>query len=447
MQPETRFAPVGEDRVAYQVVGDGPFDLVYCSGAWSHIDMRWEHPRLSNVLRRLAGFSRVIAFDRRGSGASDPLPFDELATWERGAEDMRAVLDATASRRAALYAFADAGPLGILFAATQPDRTAALVLNTTSARFLAAPDYPAGAGEDALNVISAITATWGTEDYVRAFLPTLADDDDFRRWYARYLRACASPRVVTSYFEHIMRADIRDAVSLVSCPTLVLHFEHAPIPVAQGRWLAEHIAGARFELLSGDQSQFFDERQERMITLIEEFLTGIGRGSEPDRLLATVLFTDIVGSTDRTVALGDRRWRELLDRHDATVRRHVLRVGGRLVKTTGDGAVAMFDGPGKAIRCALALTGDLRDAGIAIRAGLHTGEVELRGDDVGGIAVHIAARVMGEAGPGDVFVSRTVRDLLMGSPIRLTDRGTHALRGVPGDWQLFAAVGPYDPTR
>jgi class 3 adenylate cyclase len=435
--PETRFARVGEDRVAYQVVGDGPVDLVYCSGTWNHVDMRWEHPRIANVMRRLAAFSRLIVFDRRGSGASDPLPLDEVATVERGAEDVLAVLDAAGSSQAAIYGFADAGALALVFATTHPERTSALVLNSTTARFMAGPDYPAGLTEEALPAVRSLLALWGTEDWVRAVFPDVAADDDFRRWYAKYLRACASPRVVATHFEHMMAVDIRDRLPRVGCPTLVMHFEQARIPLAQGRWMAERIPGARFEVLPGGDGQYFTEDQDRMVGLIEEFLTGIRHAAASDRALATVLFTDIVRSTDRSAALGDGRWRVLLDRHDATVRRHVLRLDGRLVRTTGDGAVATFDRPAKAIRCARDIVDDLREAGIEIRAGLHTGEVELRGDDVGGIAVHIAARVMAEAQPGEIVVSRTVRDLVMGSPIALVDCGERALRGVPGTWQLF----------
>jgi len=435
--PETRFARIGDDRVAYQVVGEGPVDLVYCSGTWNHVDMRWEHPRLANVMRRLAAFSRVIVFDRRGSGASDPLPLDEVATWERGTEDVLAVLDAAGSEQAAIYGFADAGALALAFATTHPDRASALVLNSTTARFLAGPDYPAGLPDAALPAVRELLGLWGTEDWVRAVLPEVAADDDFRRWYAKYLRACASPRVVASHFEHMMQVDVRHLLPRVRCPTLVMHFEQARIPLPQGRWMAENIPGSRFETLPGGDSQYFTEDQDRMLELIEEFLTGIRHATASDRALATVLFTDIARSTDRTAALGDGRWRVLLDRHDATVRRHVLRLDGRLVRTTGDGAIATFDRPAKAIRCARAIVDDLRDAGLELRAGLHTGEVELRGDDVGGIAVHIAARVMAEAEPGEVLVSRTVRDLVMGSAIALVDRGEYALKGVPGTWQLF----------
>ena len=440
--PETKFARVGDDRVAYQVIGKGPIDLVYCSGAWNHVDLRWEHPRLSNVIRRLASFSRVIVFDRRGSGASDPLPLDELATWERGAEDMLAVLDAAGSGRAAIYGFADAGPLAILFAATHPRRTSALVLNTTSARFLAAPDYPVGVSGETAEAALALVGLWGTEDYVRALVPELAADDDFRPWYARYLRACASPRVVATYFEHMIRADVRDFLTLVTCPTLVLHFEHAIIPPEQGRWLAAHIAGARYEVLPGGQSGYFTERQEDMVARIETFLTGAARRADPERALATVLLTDIVGSTHRATALGDRRWHAVLARHDAIIRRHVRLAGGRVVRTTGDGTLAAFGGPARAIRCAVAIVDDLRDAGIDIRCGLHTGEVEPRGEDLGGIAVHIAARVMSAARAGEVLVTRTVHDLVMGSSIGFADRGVHTFKGVPGDWHLFAVAGP-----
>jgi class 3 adenylate cyclase len=435
--PETRFARVGEDRIAYQIVGEGPVDLVYCSGTWNHVDMRWEHPRIANVMRRLAAFSRLIVFDRRGSGASDPLPLDEVATWERGTEDVLAVLDAAGSEHAAVYGFADAGALAVSFATTHPERTSALVLNSTTARFMAGPDYPVGLTEEGIAAVRGLLGLWGTEDWVRAVLPEVAADDDFRRWYAKYLRACASPRVVTTHFEHMMRVDIRDRLPLVSCPTLVMHFEQARIPLAQGRWIADHVPGAHFEILPGGDSQYFTEDQDRMCGLIEEFLTGIRRAASSDRVLATVLFTDIVRSTDRSAALGDGRWRVLLDHHDASVRRHVLRLDGRLVRTTGDGVVATFDRPAKAIRCARAIVDDLREAGLEIRAGLHTGEVELRGDDVGGIAVHIAARVMAEAEAGEIVVSRTVRDLVMGSSIALVDRGERPLKGVPGTWQLF----------
>ncbi len=435
--PETRFARVGDDRIAYQVVGDGPIDLVYCSGLWNHVDMRWEHPRLANVMRRFASFSRFIVFDRRGSGASDPLPVDEVASWERGAQDILAVLDAAHSEHAAVYGFADAGAFAIAFATSHPERTSALVLNSTTARFLAGPDYPIGLSPDGLGAVRALLSLWGTEDWVRAVFPEIAADDEFRRWYAKYLRACASPRVVAAHFEHSMQVDIRHLLPRITCPTLVMHFEQGKIPIAHGRWLAEHVPGARFEALPGDDSQYFTEDQDRMIGVVEEFLTGIRRAAEPDRVLATVLFTDIVRSTHASAAVGDLRWRVMLDRHDEMVRRHVKRLDGRVVKTTGDGAVATFERPAKAIRCAVALVDDLREAGLQIRAGVHTGEVEVRDDDVGGIAVAIAARVMAEADPGEVLVSRTVRDLVMGSTIAFVDRGERPLKGVPGTWQLF----------
>jgi class 3 adenylate cyclase len=363
--------------------------------------------------RSLASSCRLIVFDRRGTGISDPLPPDPLPPWETYARELGAVLDEVGVERAALLAEVDAGPTGIFFAATKPERTSALILAHTTAKFVAADDYPIGlpaAVAEAL--VAEIDRLWGSEALAAMVAPSRVGDERFRRWFAKLNRAGASPR----------------AAQL--------------IPVAHGRYLAERIPRATLVELPGADPTLVWETPELVVDHIEAFLTGVRRAAAPTRILATVLFTDIVGSTERAGRLGDRRWRELLNVHDELARRVVEEFDGRLVKTTGDGILATFDGPGRAIRCAAALTDELRGIGVQIRAGLHTGEVELRDGDVGGIAVHIAARVLAAAGPGDVLTSRTVRDLVVGSEIKLHNRGAQPLKGVEGTWELFSAARP-----
>ncbi len=440
--PETKYARVGQDRLAYQVLGQGPPDLVFTMGAFSHVDIVWEDPQMALFLRRLASFSRLIRFDRRGTGASDPLPSHPLPPWEAYAEELTAVMDAVGSQRAALLAAGpQAGPMALFVAGTKPERTGVLILADATARYLVADDYPIGVPREAAEaMIARAEELWGTEAFAGINMPSRAGDQRFVRWSARLQRAIASPRVVRAYLRALLEVDVRALLPLVQAPTLVLaHREFQQLPVAHGRYLAEHIPEAR--LVELPSNLLLWEQSELALEVVEEFLVGARRSVAPTRVLATVLFTDIVGSTERAAELGDRRWRELLQVHDELAGRLVEQWGGRLIKTTGDGVLATFDGPGRAIGCAAGLREELGEIGVQIRAGLHVGEVELRGDDVGGIAVHIAARVMATAGAGEIVVSRTVRDLVVGSDVVLQDRGSRRLKGVEGDWQLFAVVG------
>jgi class 3 adenylate cyclase len=441
MQPETRYARLDGDRIAYQVLGEGPPDLVLARRSYSHIDIAWEDPGTTLFLRRLASFCRLILFDRRGTGPSDALPPDPLPPWESYAEELAAVLDEVGSQRAAIMAHLDAGPTALLFAATRPERTSALVLVHTSARFAAASDYPIGGTPAQVEeALASFNRLWGSDELAARLVPSRAGDARFLGWFAKFQRASARPKDAQVFLRAMAEVDVRPVLPLVQAPTLVLHRrDFRLVPIAQGRYLAERIAGARLLELPGSDVDLTWETPELALDAVQEFLTGVRRSVEPSRVLATVLFTDIVGSTQRAARLGDRRWRELLEVHDELGRRLVEQFGGQLVKTTGDGLLATFDGPGRAIRCAAALGDELAGIGLQIRAGVHTGEIELRDGDVGGIAVHIAARVMAAAAPGELLTSSTVRDLVVGSDIAMTDRGPHPLKGLDGSWQLYAA--------
>jgi class 3 adenylate cyclase len=439
-EPETRYARLGDERIAYQVVGSGPPDLVLSSGTFASIDLDWDDPMVAAMYHRMSRFCRLIRFDRRGSGASDPLPLRALPSWESYLDEVLAVMDAVGAHRAAVMGMFDAGPMAALFAATYPDRTTALILANTGARLLRADDYPIGtAPERAAAVVDQVVETWGSVDHVHLQVPSRADDEHFRRWFARYTRSIASPGAVRAYLTAMLEADARPALRSVHVPTLVLHrSDYAMYRIQHGRYLAEIVEGATFVELPGRDGPLAWEHPELAVDAIEEFLTGALRSTAPERALTTIVFTDIVGSTRCADALGDSRWRQLLDQHDETARRVVAAFGGRLVETTGDGVLATFDGPGRAVRAALALREDVGGLGLEIRTGAHTGEVELRGSHVGGIAVHIAARVMQAADAGEILVSRTVRDILVGSGLHLAERGPHALKGVPDEWDLFA---------
>jgi len=441
---ETRYARLGRDRIAYQTLGEGPLVLVNAPGSFSHADVALEDPAAMLYYRRLASFAKVIHFDRRGTGGSDPAPSDARPPGERYAEELTAVLDAADVEQAAILAMFDVGPMVIGFAAANAHRVAALILANTSARHLAADDYPIGIPPEVAEALRvAMEESWGTEELVRLLVPSRANDERFCRWYAKLQRAIASPQTVQAFIRDSYSVDARPLLPQVEAPTLVLHRRQFQlVPVDHGRYLAEHIPAARLVELPGGDGPLVWETPELALDVIQEFLTGTRRALEPDRLLATVLFTDIVGSTQQAGQLGDRRWRELLELHDQAARRWVEAFGGRLVKSTGDGILATFDSPARAIRCAVALAEDLGGLGIQLRAGLHTGEIELRHGDVGGIGVHIAARVMAAAAPGEILVSRTVHDLVTGSGIALRDRGVHRLKGVQGDWQLLAVEGP-----
>jgi class 3 adenylate cyclase len=441
VQPETRYARLDGDRIAYQVLGEGPPDLVLARRSYGHIDIAWEDPGITLFLRRLASFCRLILFDRRGTGPSDPLPPDPLPPWESYAEELAAVLDEVGCERPAIMAELDAGPTALLFAATRPERTSALVLVNTSARFVAASDYPIGFAAKAVEgLVAQFDQLWGSDAMAARLVPSRAGDVRFLRWFAKWQHASVSPRGAQAFLRAMAEVDVRRVLPLVQTPTLILHRRGFDlVPIAHGRYLAEHIAGARLIELPGSDVDLTWETPELALDGIQEFLTGVRRTAEPTRVLATVLFTDIAGSTEQAARLGDRRWRELLEVHDELADRLVEQYGGQLVKTTGDGILATFDGPGRAIRCAAALRDELAGIDLQIRAGLHTGEIELRDDDVGGIAVHITARVMAAAAMGEILTSSTVRDLVVGSDIAMTDRGPHPLKGVDGTWRLFAA--------
>jgi class 3 adenylate cyclase len=442
LEPETRYARLGDERIAYQVVGDGPPDLVLTSGTFGSIDLDFQDAMSARMYLRLAQFCRLVRFDRRGSGASDPLPLGSLPLSESYADEIAAVMDAVGSRRAVIMAMFDAGPAAALFAATQPTRTAGLVLVNTAARLLRADDYEPGVPpERAGAIVDQVVSTWGSEDQVDQQVPSRASDEQFRRWFARYTRSIGSPGSVRAHLAAMLRADARPVLGDVHVPTLVIHrSNYGLFRIEHGRYLADAIPGAALVELPGRDGPLPWEHPDLAVAAIEEFLTGAHTGAEPERALLSTLFTDVVGSTELATDLGDQRWRSLLDQHDDTARRVVVAAGGRLVETTGDGVLATFDGPGRAVRAASALRGELDRLGLAIRAGVHTGEVELRGAVIGGLTVHIGARVMQAAQPGEILVSRTVRDILLGSTVRFAERGPHQLKGVPGTWDLFSVT-------
>lgn len=438
--PETQFALLGEDRIAYQVFGEGDIDLLYAGATGDPIDLRWDWPPYAEFLRRLATRARVIMFDRRGSGSSDDVSGEALPGWERWADEARAVLDAVSSERAVLFGVADGGPVAVLFTASHPARSHGLILASTSAAF-AEQNTTAGIAStwSAQEAATFATQAWGTRALADFTNPDAAHDSAFVRWFARSNRLAYNPRDAGTLIGEELLIDVRAVLSSVQVPTLVLHSEDCQaLAVEGGRYLAEHIAGAQLVVTAGRDTYLFTEPAAR--AHIEKFLSSFRGSSESDRALAAILFTDFVGSTKRLSELGDSAWRDLLDSHDVIARTVVERHRGRLVKTTGDGILATFDGPGRAIRCATALRDALRPLGLEIRAGLHTGEVEVRGDDVAGIAVHIASRVLDTAAPGELWVSAAVPMLVAGAGFDFDDRGSHELKGIDGTWQLFAAT-------
>lgn len=437
--PEVRFARSGDVSVAYQVVGSGPIDLVLVHGWVLSFQPGWEWPALARFYRRLSGLGRLILFDKRGTGLSDRVP--SIPTLEQRMDDLRAVMDAAGSERAAVLGISEGGPMCALFAATYPERTAAFVGMGTYARRMWAPDYPIGFRTPS-PWHEPRPEDWGAPT-ARQFLaeraPSIAVDQEAVRWYASYLIRGASPAAAAQLAAMNRRIDVRPVLSTIRVQTLVL-FRRGEYLRDASRHLGEGIPSARLVELPGDDHLPWEGDQEAVLGEIERFLGVAHDEVSPDRVLSTVLFTDVVGSTERAAELGDARWRALLDEHDATATRLLERFRGRLVKTTGDGLLATFDGPARAVRCAQAVAAEVRAVGLEVRAGVHTGEVELRGDDVGGIAVHVGARVAALAGAGEVLASRTVTDLVAGSGIVFEDRGEHALKGVPGTWRLFAAV-------
>lgn len=445
MLPETRYARCNTEgatcHIAYQTLGSGERDIVFMSAWFSHVDGRWEEPRFAAMLRRIASMGRLIVFDRRGSGASDPMP-SAAPTWEDWADDILAVMDAAGSKRATLIGVGDSGPLAILFAATYPERVSSLVLINTGARLVRGDDYPFGLSREEVDrFLQRTRETWGTGGVVDVFSPSAATDERYRQWWAKYQRMSASPGRSTAMAGLVFDIDVRRVLSAVHVPTLVMHRrDFRFFPIDHGRYLAEHVPGAKFVELDGADGFIYLGDIGAVLDGVEEFVTGARPARDADRVLATVLLTDMVGSTDRAVELGDHRWRGVLDAHDAVVRTQLEQYRGKLHRTTGDGILATFDGPARGIRCAFGVRDDLRREGIEIRAGLHTGEIELRENEIGGIAVHIAARVSALASAGEVLCTSTVKDLVTGSEIAFADRGAHALKGVPREWQLYAVT-------
>jgi class 3 adenylate cyclase len=438
--PETHYAKTDDGvHIAYQVFGDGLFDLVVVPGFISHLELQWEDEAIARDLRRLGSFSRVIMFDKRGTGMSDRT--GRLPDIDRRMLDIEAVMQAADSEHAALLAVSEGGPMALLFAAAHPGRTRALVLLGAYARLTACPDYEIGMPTELVYQFAQyLEPRWGTGVGLAAWAPSVAHDPAARESFARLQRLAASPGAAVALMSSYLDIDVRPALPLVNAPVLVMHrTADRMIPFVHGQYLAEHIDGARLVELPGTDHFWWTEGTGQILDETEEFLTGARSVPEPDRVLASVLFTDIVDSTRRAAELGDRSWRLLLNRHDALSERQVERYGGRLVKTTGDGVLAVFDGPARSVRCARAISDGAQALGLEVRAGVHTGEVELRGDDIAGLGVNIAARVESLAQPGEVLVSRTVTDLVAGSGLDFADRGEHDLKGVPGRWRLFAA--------
>ena len=438
MEPGSiRYANAGGVEIAYRVMGTGPLDVVWVSGLASNLEIDFESPPYVRLMERLASFSRLMIFDKRGMGLSDRNV--GAPTLEARMDDVRAVMDAVGSEHAALIGISEGGPMSILFAATYPERTVALVLYGALARTREDGDYPLGNEATFAQMYRIFDDGWGRGESLRVFAPSLLENVRVREQWARVERAAGSPNTMRAIVDTLVGIDVRPVLPSVSVPTLVLHgTDDATAPIGNGRWLADHIPGARFVEIPGEHltahvgHRFADE--------VESFLTGKRHAVATDRVLSTVLFSDIVGSTEQAAAVGDRRWREVLDQHDAIASRQVDIYRGTRVKATGDGVLATFDGPARAIACGCELRDSLRTLGVEVRVGLHTGEIELRGTDIGGIAVAISARIERIAQTGEVLVSRTVKDLVVGSGIEFADRGTHQLKGVPGDWQLFAVT-------
>ena len=437
-----RYARSGDVEIAYRTMGAGPIDLVFVQGALTHLDVLGEDPAYRRFCESLSGFSRLILFDKRGMGLSDRT---EVGTLEERMDDVRAILDALDSERAILLGVSEGGPMSILFAATYPERTQALILCGAEVKEERTDDWPWGetTREQHEANMARVPEIWGSSrsrmiDYV---WPSATGDDSRRAWMRRLQVAAATPRVAIAFMDMAFGIDVRDVAPAINVPTLILHSPHDQVcHVENARFLAREIPGARFAELAGTDHVPWGDCMAEVIAHIREFLTGTREAAEPERALATILFTDIVDSTKRAADLGDRRWHELLERHHEAIRRELARYRGRELDTAGDGFFASFDGPARAIRCATAAVAAVRPLGIEIRAGLHTGECERIGEKLGGIAVHIGARVASAAHAGEVLVSSTVKDLVSGSGIEFEDRGEHQLKGISDGWHLFAVA-------
>ncbi len=441
LPPKTEYARSGELHIAYQVVGEGPLDLVYVPGWVSNVERAWEEPTLARFLGRLATFSRLIVFDKRGTGLSDRVPPASLPSLEERMDDLRAVMDAAGSERAAVFGFSEGGNLGVLFAASHPARTRALALFGTFAKRLRRPDYPwAPTVEERQREFERVEREWSLGMNLEQYVPSKLGDEAFLRRLAAYFRSAASPGAAVALLRMNTEIDIRQVLPAIHVPTLVLHRSgDRSVNVEEGRWMAAQIPDARFVELPGEDHMPWVGDQDAILDELQEFLTGDRPAREPDRILATVLVTDIVGSTRHAARLGDRAWSDLLARHHEIVRSELERFRGREVDTAGDGFLATFDGPARAVGCACRIRDAVKTLGIEIRAGLHTGEIEVADGKLRGIAVHTGARIAASAQPGEILVSNTVRDLVAGSGLQFADRGMHALKDIPRTWQLFAA--------
>jgi class 3 adenylate cyclase len=437
-RPNTRYARNGTTHLAYQEVGRGDLDLLLIDTWVHHVEAVWDFPDLARFLRRLASFGRLIHFDHRGTGLSDPVTIDQLPDLHTQVDDAVAVLHEAGSERAAVIGLNEGSNIAAMLAAQHPDLCRSLVLHAFTTHYVLGPDLPQQLiDEETLFEAGAVS----DESYVEFLAPSRIGDAEFRRGLRRLQRLSIRPGVFWHFFRQSFEADITSLLPAIHCPTLVLNRTGNPIvSVEQSRQAADAILGARFVELPGTDHVAWSEGVDLLLDEVEEFLTGARGGTDPDRLLTTLLFTDIVGSTDKAAEIGDRRWRDLLDQHNQVVRGQLTRFGGREVSTTGDGFFATFDRPMSAVRCALAVVDAMSLVGLQIRAGVHTGEVEVREGDLGGLAVHIGARIMGLAGPGEVLVSSTVKDLLAGSELEFIDRSEHELKGVPGSWHLFTAM-------
>ncbi len=440
MIPETRYARLGDLHLAYQVIGEGPPDILLLDQWFGHVDAQWDVPPLAEFRERLSTFGRVIMFDKRGTGLSDPIPTSSLPTLEEFMEDIPAVLDTVGADRAAMIANIGGGILAMPFAAAHPERVSSLILIDCFARFLEAPDFPIGAPYEALApALDLAEDDTGRGIMVDLFAPSVANDERTRRAWARYERSAATPGSTKAIVRLIYESDVRDILPAIRVPTLVVHRRDATgFGVEHGRYLATHIPGAKYVELPGADNLIWAGDQDAVVAEIQDFVTGVRPAPAPRRVLATVLFTDIVGSTQLAARLGDSDWQGLLADHNRMVRRQLDRFAGHEVKVVGDGFLATFDGPARAVRCAIAIRDGARDLGLEIRAGLHVGEIEMLPDDIAGLAVHIGARVSALAGPGEVLTSSTIKDLVVGSGIEFEERGSHQLKGVPGEWQLYA---------
>jgi len=437
--PETRYARAGGVSVAYQIMGDGPVDLIMVPGLVSHVEFFHEIPGYTNFLRRLASFARVISFDKRGQGLSDRMV--GCPTLDERMDDLDAVMTAVGSNKAALFGYSEGASMSALFSATHPNRVTHLILYGGFARFTNCEDYT---HMFPLEAMLRSVKYWGTGASAKTFAPTVAQDPEAVKLWARGERLICSPTGYQAMLETNASIDVRAILPTVKTPTLVLHsVADRAIPIANGRYLASQIPGAQYvEYPGGDHRPWGEQLGERLSGDIEEFVTGRREGrrqEEFERVLTTILFTDIADSTQQLADVGDRKWRDLLDQHDTLAQRLITQYRGNLIKTTGDGILASFDGPGRCIKCALSLLAAVKPLGLRVRAGLHTGEVELRGDDVAGLAVNAAARIMGEAHPSEILVSRVVTDLVAGSGVTFASRGARLLKGLPGDWELFSA--------